>query len=349
MVRFSDIIRIKGKDMGKQGAPGIRSEEDEQPVGDAGTSNFPGSGAGQETSAPEYGAPEVAACYEKLLARAFDVRERVVNDQVINPSPILSDLNHIIVRDLTNSLHEYALSCGGDDDLTVVQSVDVTFASLKVGEGLGYNRKRLLELGLAACLENVGMYLIPETILNKAERLNESEKAKIFEHPNTSARILSRMSEEYRWVADVAMQVHERSDGSGYPKGLHGSEINEFASIIGLVDFYIALIGKRPYRKKYIQTEAIRLILKEAKGMFPSKVLKTFLNQISLFPINSYVRLNNKSIGRVMSTERKQPLRPTIELIYDGLGNKLERREIIRLIDNPLLYITDSLKESQLP
>jgi hypothetical protein len=98
-----------------------------------------------------------------------------------------------------------------------------------------------------------------------------------------------------------------------------------------------------------MQTEAIKMILKETKGLFPSKILKTFLNQISLFPINAYVRLNNKSIGRVLSTEKNQPLRPTIELLYDGLGNKLERREIIRLMDNPLLYITDSLKDSELP
>jgi hypothetical protein len=349
MVRFSDIIRIKSKDMGKQGAPAIRDREDKQTSIEDGTSNFAGSAADQGTSAPEYDAPEVVAYYEKLLARAFDVREKVVNDQVIDPSPILSDLNHIIVRDLTDSLYEYAVSCGGDYDPSVVQSVDVTFASLKVGEGLGYNRKRLLELGFAAYLENVGMYLISETILSKKEKLNESEKAKIFEHPNTSARILSRMNEEYRWVSDVAIQIHERSDGSGYPRGLQGSEISEFASIIGLVDLYIALIGRRPHREKYMQTEAIKLILKEAKRMFPSKVLKTFLNQISLFPVNSYVRLNNKSIGRVTSTEKNQPLRPTIDLIYDGLGNKLERREIIRLIDNPLLYITDSLRESELP
>jgi hypothetical protein len=349
MVRFSDIIRIKSKEIGKDGAPGIRGEGDQRRVSDAGIRNVPGRAAGQETSAPKYGAPEVVAYYEKMLAKAFDIKEKVVNDQVINPSPILSDLNHIIVRDLTDSLYEYSVSCGGDYDPGVVHSVDVTFASLKVGEGLGYNRKRLLELGLAAYLENVGMYLIPETILDKAESLNESEKAKVFEHPNTSARILSRMSEEYRWVADVAIQVHERSDGSGYPRGLQGSEISEFASIIGLADLYIALIGKRPHREKYMQTEAIKLILKEAKGMFPGKVLKTFLNQISLFPINSYVRLNNKSIGRVMSTEKNQPLRPAIELIYDGVGNKLEQRDVVRLMDNPLLYITDSLRESELP
>jgi HD-GYP domain-containing protein (c-di-GMP phosphodiesterase class II) len=289
------------------------------------------------------------AYYEKMVEKAFDVRERVLNDQVINPSPILSDLTHIIERDITDRLYEYAVSCTGDYDARIVHSVDVTFASIKVGEGMGYNRKRLLELGLAAFLENVGMYLIPESILNKADKLSESEKAKIIEHPQISAGILSRMGEQYQWLADVAFQVHERADGSGYPRGLQGSEISEFASIVGLVDLYIALIGKRPHREKFMQTEAIKLILKEVKGMFPSKVLKTFLNQISLFPIGSYVRLNNKSIGRVTSTEKNQPLRPSIELIYDGLGSKLERREIIRLIDNPLLYITDSLKESELP
>jgi HD-GYP domain-containing protein (c-di-GMP phosphodiesterase class II) len=348
MVRFSDIIRIKSKDSGKHAPSGTPREGDKLPANDSGISRLNRSAAGHVKPAAEYGGPEVVAYFEKMVEKAIDVRERVLNDQVINPSPIVSDLNHIIERDLTDRLYEYAVSCTGDYDARVVHSVDVTFASVKVGEGLGYTRKRLVELGLVGFLENVGMYLIPASILNKAGKLSESEKAKVIEHPQISAGILSRVEEQYQWLADVAMQVHERTDGSGYPRGLQGTEISEFASIIGLVDLYIALIGKRPHREKFMQTEAIKLILKEAKGMFPSKVLKTFLNQISLFPINSYVRLNNKSIGKVISIEKNQPLRPAIELIYDGLGSKLERREIIRLIDNPLLYITDSLKESEL-
>jgi len=86
-----------------------------------------------------------------------------------------------------------------------------------------------------------------------------------------SSRILARMGEEYRWVVDVALQVHERADGSGYPRGLEGPQIDEFASIIGLADIYMALIRKRPNRDKLLEVEAIKFILKEAKGWFPTE------------------------------------------------------------------------------
>ena len=74
-----------------------------------------------------------------------------------------------------------------------------------------------------------------------------------------------------------------------------------------------------------------------------------FLNQISLFPINTHVTLNNKSIGRVVSTDRKQPLRPTIEVLYDSQGKKLSTRKVIHLAENPLLYIVNSINEKDLP
>ena len=65
--------------------------------------------------------------------------------------------------------------------------------------------------------------------------------------------------------------------------------------------------------------------------------------------MNTYVVLNNKSIGRVLSTEKEQPLRPTIELLYDSVGGKMESREIVRLSENPLLYIAENIHERDLP
>ena len=157
------------------------------------------------------------------------------------------------------------------------------------------------------------------------------------------------MGEPFEWLAEVALQIHERSDGLGYPKGLTGKEISELASIIGLMDTYMAMIRKRPYRDRFIQTDAIKSIVKTQRRQFPSGILKSFLDQISLFPINTYVRLNNRSIGVVLSTEINQPLRPTVELRYDGQGNRLKKGEIIRLADNPLLYLVESVDEKKLP
>ena len=84
------------------------------------------------------------------------------------------------------------------------------------------------------------------------------------------------------------------------------------------------------------------------KGKFPARVVKEFLNQISLFPVNSYVKLNNGSIGRVISTNKEQPMQPVIELILDGLGKKLEKKAIIRLSDSPLLHIVGTTNEEDL-
>jgi HD-GYP domain-containing protein (c-di-GMP phosphodiesterase class II) len=273
----------------------------------------------------------------------------VRHDQGISPSPILADIHYIIERKFIDRLYEYAVSTRFEFDEIMIHNVIKTFTSLKIGKGMGYDTKKLLELGLAAFLENVGMYKIPDHILQKANNLEKDEIEAIKKHPEVSFQIISQMGRRYGWLADVALQVHERADGSGYPKGLKGEEISELASIIGLVDTYIAMINERPYREKSIQTEAVRFIIKETRHLFPVKILKVFLNQISLFPVNTYIRLNNKSIGRVLSTNENQPLKPTIEILYDGKGNRIAQGAPIRLEDNPLLYITETVDDKDLP
>jgi hypothetical protein len=98
-----------------------------------------------------------------------------------------------------------------------------------------------------------------------------------------------------------------------------------------------------------VSTNAIKFIVEDAKILFPLKIRKTFLNQITLFPINTYISMNNKSIGRVLATDKQRAMRPIIEIIYDGEGNKLQKRELIRLSENPLLYITGCVDEKELP
>jgi len=301
-----------------------------------------------ESVLADQGNVEVVSYYEKFVRTAMEVRDKVASGESISPSPILADLRDVLERGLGDRLYTHAMSAPDDYEEVFIHSVEVTFASLLVGKGMGYDAKRLLDLGLAAFLENVGMYTIPGVVLQKQTKLDESEVNRIRQHPEMSYQILSHLGEKYRWLAEVALQVHERADGTGYPKGLKGGEITELASIIALADTYVAMIRKRPYREKFLESDAVKFIVKEAKAQFPARVLKAFLNQISLFPLNTYVRLNNKSVGRVIATEKNQPLRPTVELFYDGMGNKLEKREIIRLSDNPLLYVLETLDEREL-
>lgn len=292
---------------------------------------------------------EVVGYYEELLECAQDIRDRVKGDRKIDPSTILSTMHAITANDLTDELYEYAMSSTYDYKGLPGPTMEVTFASMKVGEGMGYDGKSLIKLGLTAFLENVGMYKIPEDILTKQGKLEEKEISVIKSHPMMSYKILAGMGEQYRWLAKLALQVHERSDGSGYPRGLKEGEISELAAIVGLTETYIAMIKRTPYRDPYSKTDAVKFVIDDARRQFPIKVLKAFFNEISLYPVNTYVRLNSQAIGRVLSTNKRRPLRPRIALLYDSEGKKLPGYRTIDLSEDPLFYILESIDEKDLP
>lgn len=349
MVRFSDIIKIKDIKEPMSESTEKKTLVDKLRLRDSQILRAKGEMGVVDPSTIEDGRLEIITYFEKFIESAKNIRDRVKNDQGISPSPILADLHYIINNNLIDLLYEYAISSPEHDDVMLVHTVNVTFTSLKVGKGMDYDTEMLLKLGLAAFLENVGMYKITDSIIKKKGRLEEGEKSILEEHPKISYEILGQMGKRYKWLSEVALQAHERADGSGYPNGLKGEEITELALIIGLIDTYASMIKNRIYRDKLEPTDAVKYIIKDKKDLFPSRILKVFLNQISLFPVETYVRLNNKSIGQVLSTDQKQPLRPTIQLLYDGLGNRMEKQEVVRLSENPLLYIIDSIHEEDLP
>jgi HD-GYP domain-containing protein (c-di-GMP phosphodiesterase class II) len=192
------------------------------------------------------------------------------------------------------------------------------------------------------------MYAMPQDILNKRATLSNQEFKEIQRHPEISAEILSRSEGDYAWLADVALQVHERADGSGYPFGLKQEEIHEYASIIGLADMYSAMISDRPYRERIEQNRAVRDIIDSAQGAFPATVVKAFLNQISFFPLGSYVKLNDRSVGRITDTDPDFPLKPTVEILYDSLGSRLQKPRIVDLSQQILLYVTGTIDEKDI-
>jgi HD-GYP domain-containing protein (c-di-GMP phosphodiesterase class II) len=286
---------------------------------------------------------EIMSCYQSLLKEAEAIRERIKNEQGLGEMPVLDGLRYAIQGDLVDPFYNYAMSSYGNPTDLPEHTVKVASVSLKIGKGMGYAPKKLLQLGLTAFLENIGIYRIPDHILEKSEEFDKDEITAIRGHPEKSYHILLQAGEKYRWLAELSLQTHERRDGSGYPRGLKGEEIPEFASVVGLADTYVALTMDRPYRKRFSQADAVRLIISEGKTLFPLSILRTFMNEISLYPVGTYVKLNNGLLGQVVSTEKNQPLRPHVKVLDEFPGNKAEKSTVIRLSEQPLLYIKEAL------
>ena len=288
------------------------------------------------------------AVYRELSSLADKVEAWVQNNETINISMITPVLGSIVEKNLIDDLYHYLTFETREGHPLPAQSIKVTLLALKIGTGMGYDNDRLVELATTAFLHDVGRYKMPEDVLNKSGTLSNQEFKEIQRHPEISADILSRSDGDYAWLADVAVQVHERADGSGYPSGLKQEEIHDYAYIIGLADMYLEMISDGPDGERIEQNRAVRDIIDSAKEAFPARVVKAFLNQISFFPLSSYVKLNDRSVGRVTDTHPDFPLKPTVEIIYDSLGSKLQKPRIVDLSQQILLYVTGSIDEKDI-
>ena len=218
--------------------------------------------------------------------------------------------------------------------------VNVAIFAMKIGQGVGCRDDELPWLGLAACLHDVGMVTVPSRILEKPGLLSPDERAAVQQHPEKGFRILQTLGSEFEWLANVALQEHERDDGSGYPRGLAGDQIHEYAKIVGLADVYEALSHHRPNRPMSAPMDVIKGLISGERRQFPDRLLKGFLRGLSAFPVGSLVRLNSKEVGRIVATNPALPLRPMVEVFQGPKGESLNPPRRVDLAANALLYIT---------
>ncbi|NLA76133.1 MAG: HD domain-containing protein [Deltaproteobacteria bacterium] len=342
MVRFSDIIRLRDKkeaDKIQPAAP-LKHEEGFR-LSDSSFFSLLTTAPPviKEASFQKNKRAEAERYYMALMERSRETSDLIKNNRTLSPAPLISDLHVILEKGLINSLYEYALAQKKDAYDLASHTADVTVIALKMGKAMNYDMRMMLRLGLTAMLENAGMYMISEKILNSPERLSSAEMAIVRKHPETGYEILLSLGKRYNWLAETARFTHERADGSGYPFGVRGENIPEPASVIAVADTFCAMIEKRPYRNNFLPHEAARHIAESGRTMFPAKPLRAFLYEVSLFPVRSYVKLNNGFTGRVIRVNRRQPLSPVIEILYDKEGRKIEDGPQIDLSLNPLLHI----------
>ncbi|MFC1826143.1 HD domain-containing phosphohydrolase [Thermodesulfobacteriota bacterium] len=287
--------------------------------------------------------------YQKTAAYLKQVFEAVKRRKMFSLDPGLQIIREMVeIQSFHDSLFIEALHFDDSLHFIINNNVNVAIYAIKMAENLGFGKDRKIEIGMAGLMHDVGMALIPEKLIYKKERLSEAEFRIFKERQNYSYKILQSFGEDYAYLAECAVQVNERLNGSGYPQGLQGDEINEYAQIIGLVDMYEALIHSRPQREKFLHFIAVKEIIKSGKNLFQRKHLKALLNIFSIFPLHSHVRLNSNAVGKVIETYPDLPMRPRIQIIFDSQQRRVLTERIVNLPDDPLLFIVDSASDEEL-
>jgi hypothetical protein len=83
--------------------------------------------------------------------------------------------------------------------------------------------------------------------------------------------------------------------------------------------------------------------------LFAPHIVKVFLDELTMYPVGSYVRLNNKAVGVVVGTNRSNPFKPTVRIVSDGQGNRILDDRLINLADNAILNIVSGISAEEVP
>jgi putative two-component system response regulator len=149
----------------------------------------------------------------------------------------------------------------------------------------GLSERRCEILRYAAPLHDVGKIGIPDSILLKPGKLDEQEFEIMKTHTLIGAKILTG-ADKFTVMKSgklIALQHHEKWDGTGYPYGLSGNDIHPYGRIAIIVDIFDALTSDRPYKNALSVEEAVR-ILEDGRGSFFDPVLlDVFLENLEVF------------------------------------------------------------------
>ena len=248
-------------------------------------------------------------------------------------------------RETIDGLYCYSDHPATFSDVIVAHSVNVAIGTAKLLGSLSLSREDITKIGAAALLHDIGLYDIPENIVYKEEQeiVSRAEYNELKTHPTIGYERLSSAGEQHQLIPSIALAHHERIDGSGYPKGVR--TLSEITQLFGMVDFFEAVTHSRPQRGPLTPHRGMKMLLKSEKGKFSRELLTAFVNEFSLYPVNSAVQLNSGEIGQVVKTNMNWPLRPIIRILLRSDGQPVQEKREVDLLRSDILFITKDISD----
>jgi hypothetical protein len=221
------------------------------------------------------------------------------------------------------------------------QALKTALFSMALGAEMGWSEEDVRDVGLITMVQDWGMELVDPRIREAPRALNRHETFELMKHPIYSVDLLARLTAPPKMTTVVAYQVHERVDGSGYPRGREDRMIHPFAKTIQVADAYVAMTSTRPWREAMMPYAALECLLRQAKlRQVDGRVVRALLQLISLFPIGSFVSLSDGSVAQIMRRNGDDYTRPLVKRLQDERGRNLRERELCDLAEHGLSIVS---------
>jgi len=250
-----------------------------------------------------------------FLAKPIDPHEckaRCTNLLTLRQHQIgLEQNNELLKQQVDESLRDtlFRLARAGEfrDLETGNHILRIARYSRLIAEGLGLSQDVCEIIELASPMHDVGKIGIPDQILLKSGPLSETEWNIMRRHTTIGHEILSGSDSKYMQLgASIALNHHEKYDGTGYPNQLKGNEIPIEARIVAVADVFDALTAVRPYKESWAIKDAIQFLTDAASKHFDPDCVDVFTKEIDA--VNSiYQALQENTEEKVVSINPTTP------------------------------------------
>lgn len=285
--------------------------------------------------------------FERSLARMRSVMTKIRNRPVTAVDEA-KQLTEDIVDKLmcVDNVTLHLMNGNNEFEDIYFHSLNVAVIAMMIGQAKGYSAEKLKALSFAALFHDMGKVKIPTAIIRKQAPLTEPEANYLKLHTKYGLDLANQIEGFPETAKVVIAQHHELGDGSGYPKGLQGDEINEFAQIIIVANAFDNLCHPPVASEQKIPHAALSHLYKNCKHLYKEENLNILIKFMGVFPPGTVVQLSNNMVGLVISVNASKILFPNV-LVYDPSVPRTQA-PIIDLASKDLRII-NAIHPSKLP
>ena len=233
-----------------------------------------------------------------------------------------------------------------DLDYSVSQSVKTAILTVAMSDTLKFPAHKQMDLGTAALLHRIGVIQIPQELFYTDRALTPEERKSITLFPVLGFRILK--AAEFPVSVSLAVLEHrENIDGTGYPRGLTGDKTSLYGKIISVASAYCAAVSKRPFRDNMDGHTGMLALIRDKGKRYDEKILRVLLLTLTVYPIGTYVKLTDGSIGIVNQTNSSQPKYPVLKMVFDANMSFYSESPLLNTDENDEIQIERALTQDE--
>ncbi|WP_258313564.1 HD-GYP domain-containing protein [Paenibacillus sp. tmac-D7] len=250
---------------------------------------------------------------DETISEVQWIYEKIHSTEMLSNEIIRQKVMPKIQQLCSNNISNVLLGLRKKDHYTYQHCIGVSVLSYLIGKWLGLTEEELNDLAVAGLLHDLGKAKIPDSILKKADKLSWDEYAEMKRHTVLGYEIILSLPNITAQQALVALQHHEREDGSGYPYGKSSEEIAYFSKIVAVADVFHTMVSERVYKKPVPLYQVLQEIYQRAFGLFDPVIVQRFIINLMNRMIGDSVLLSDGKVARIVMINPDDLVNPLVE------------------------------------